>query len=156
MLKLRNKCVLIKLKKIKKMDMRFHIASKNSPAILYRYFIRNVCNSSLIIAFKRKAKQNQQQNLLLSFNMFHGDQAIKKPAACNWYSDIKMAMNHQTMKGTMVGQHDQGAMKMWPKCHIKSVHDDWLHTKYTLRLIWMGLEHSERKLVNATRWRSSR
>ena len=33
-----------------------------------------------------KNQENQQQNLLLSFNMIHKDEAIKKSAACNWYS----------------------------------------------------------------------
>jgi hypothetical protein len=43
--------------------------------------------------FEQRAKErsfknqgNQQQNLLLSFNTIHGDQAIKKSTACNWYS----------------------------------------------------------------------
>jgi len=43
--------------------------------------------------FEQRAKErsfknygNQQQNLLLSFNMIHRDHAIKKFAACNWYS----------------------------------------------------------------------
>jgi hypothetical protein len=40
---------------------------------------------------------------------------LKNPLHVTVTADIKMAMNYQKMRGTMAGQHDQGAMKMWSK-----------------------------------------
>jgi len=47
--------------------------------------------------------------------MIHGDHATKKPLHVTGTADTKTTMNHQKTRGTMAGQHDQGAMKMWPK-----------------------------------------
>jgi hypothetical protein len=40
---------------------------------------------------------------------------LENPLHVNGTADTKTAMNHQKMRGTMAGQHDQGAVKIWPK-----------------------------------------